>query len=103
MNQIYMVRKSEFMINQSETKVARRSKEGFAREERGALRGVFLRPPRKKGPGARGVNPGGLKMSRPSRFWAGGRGVAGGLGWVLNYMYYYILSCTGCMFESGDF
>jgi len=44
-----------------------------------------------------GVNPGGLGVVTP-RFWSGGlwgrRGVV---------KYYYILSCTGNMFESLDF
>ena len=40
----------------------------------------------------RGVNPGG---SRPPEFAQGGRGRV--------VKYYYILSCTGSMLESGDF
>src|SRR6218665_2013369 len=48
----------------------------------------------------------GVGGSRPPRFWAGWVvGVAGelqgGRGQVVNY--YYILSCTGSMFESDDF
>jgi len=41
------------------------------------------------------------------RFWAGrdpqilDKGFVGGRGWVVQY--YYILSCTGIMFEIGDF
>src|SRR6218665_29393 len=61
----------------------------------------------------RGVNPGCWRVRRTPRFcaggrggaWgrgvAGGRGGAGGRGWVVKY--YHILSCTGSMFESGDF
>src|SRR6218665_2561476 len=52
----------------------------------------------------RGVNFGGLG-SRPPDFgqW-GRRGVAGGRGGRgLVVKYYYILSCTGSMFESVDF
>ena len=44
-----------------------------------------------------GVNPGGLGVAAP-RFWAG---ESWGRGRVVKY--YYILSCTGSMFESGDF
>ena len=51
-----------------------------------------------------GVNPGGGGVTTP-RFWAGGhgdrRGVVGGRGRVVKH--YYILSCTGSIFESGDF
>ena len=47
-----------------------------------------------------GVSILGVGGSRPPlRFWAGGS--QGGRGRVVNY--YYILSCTGNMFESGDF
>jgi len=46
-------------------------------------------------PPDRDVNPGELWGSRAPRFWAGGRGRV--------VKYYYILSCTGSMFESGDF
>ena len=48
-------------------------------------------------PIAIGVNPGGLGVVTPQIL---GRGVAGGRGRVVKY---YILSCTECMFESGDF
>jgi len=46
-----------------------------------------------------GLNSGGLGVSRPPRFWAGGR--RAGRGRFVKH--YYILSCTGSMFESGDF
>src|SRR6218665_3781778 len=47
----------------------------------------------------------GVGGSRPPDFWQGGcrggrRGFAGGRGVV---KYYYIGSCTGSVFESGDF
>ena len=50
----------------------------------------------------RGVNPGGLVVATPD-FGQGGREeVVGGVrGRVVKY--YYILSCTGSVFESGDF
>ena len=49
-----------------------------------------------------GVNPEGLGVSRPLIFWAGDlRGLVGGRGRVVKH--YYILSCTGSIFESGDF
>ena len=54
----------------------------------------------------RGVNPGGVWGSQPPDFGLRGRGgVAGGSlggrGRVVKY--YYILSCTKTLFESGDF
>jgi len=42
----------------------------------------------------------GLGVTTPT-FWAGGRGVAGDRRLVVKY--YYILLCTGSMFESGDY
>ena len=44
----------------------------------------------------------GLGVATPPDFGQGGHGgPRGGRGWVVKY--YYILSCTGSMFESGDF
>ena len=48
--------------------------------------------------GFRGVNPGGLGGSQPPDFGQGGRGDRGRV-----VKYYYILSCTESIFESGDF
>jgi len=52
-----------------------------------------------------GVSILGVWGSRAPRFWDGVVGVAswvvGGSGWVVKY--YYILSCTGSMFEGVDF
>jgi len=49
-----------------------------------------------------GVNPGRLGVSRLPRFWAEGWswGIAGE---VMDGSWNIILSCTGSMFESGDF
>ena len=55
-----------------------------------------------------GVNPGGLGVATPQSFGRGSWGSQGGsqggswgCGRVVKY--YYILSCTDSMFESGDF
>ena len=45
-----------------------------------------------------GVNPMGVGGVTTPRFWAG---ESGGRGRVVKH--YYILSCSGSMFESGDF
>src|SRR6218665_2256394 len=71
----------------------------IAVKEKDGEAGEFLAP-------ATGVNPGGWEGVATPRFWAGRLwGVAGGgvgyRGRVVKY--YYILSCTGSMFESGDF
>src|SRR6218665_1084335 len=48
------------------------------------------------------VNPGKLGGTRPPDFGMGVVGVVDGHGRDVKY-YYYRLSCTGIMFESGDF
>ena len=49
----------------------------------------------------RGINPGGWVGCDPQILNRGVVGVRGGHGRVVKY--YYILSCTGSMFEIGDF
>jgi len=54
----------------------------------------------------RGINPGVLGVATPKILGRAGRGVAGSRGdrgRVMKYYYRPILSCTGSMFESGDF
>ena len=54
---------------------------------------------------ARGVNPGGFGVATQilggGSWEVAGEGSQRGRGRVMNY--YYILSCTGSVFESGDF